>query len=174
MSANEGAIINSVMSALHMIDEMNLGREWCLGNRGPRFVCVGTIKGDTGIVAPHWAFNETVESKRAHMIDNPNWTPHRLDLEQNDGSTYKLEPCPAHGTSGYLVYIFEKEEVMQGPVSSWYASEVIPEWMHVAMRLLDVAGAGYPVAGVGKRIGRTYWISKVLQFDQTSDTVNTA
>lgn len=40
-----------------------------------------------------------------------------------------------------------------------YRFDVLPEWMQNCIRLIDIAGVGYQVAGVGhKYLDHVYWI----------------
>lgn len=43
--------------------------------------------------------------------------------------------------------------------TSAYRFDVLPQWLQDACHMIDIAGIGYPVAGVGhKFIGNVYWI----------------
>jgi hypothetical protein len=42
-----------------------------------------------------------------------------------------------------------------------YRFDVLPAWAQDAIRLLDTAGSGYPVVGLGTKVGEIYWVHAV-------------
>lgn len=56
----------------------------------------------------------------------------------------------------YVVIVYPSDKAV--PVSKLRV-DILPEWMRDAMRLLDLAGTGHKVNGVGVRYGEDfYWI----------------
>ena len=87
---------------------------------------------------------------------------------QDQDTTYKVErDAHAYPRNGHFYKVttypaFEGDNNSYPYTYGWYSLETLPQWMQDAIRALDVAGAGYGVNGLGKRVGDTYWISKVL------------
>lgn len=48
-------------------------------------------------------------------------------------------------------------------VDSVYRFDVLPDWIQDAIRMLDAAGVGYPVDGLGRKVGDTYWVEAELE-----------
>ena len=98
-----------------------------------------------------------------------------LANEQDPETTYKVErDAYDPPVNGYFYKVttfpefptdFSADKLSSYPyVYGWYSLETLPQWLQDAIRALDVAGPGYGVNGLGKRVGNTYWISKVLTF----------
>ena len=92
-----------------------------------------------------------------------------LANEQDPATTYKVErDALAYPNNGNFYKVTTYPEFYADKQSSypyvygWYSLETLPQWLQDAIRALDVAGPGYGVNGLGKRVGNTYWISKVL------------
>lgn len=95
-----------------------------------------------------------------------------LANEQDPEVTYKIErDAHAYPNNGNFYKVttyptFDVDNNNSYPYTyGWYSLEALPQWLQEAIRALDVAGAGYGVNGLGKRVGDTYWISKVLPLD---------
>lgn len=52
-------------------------------------------------------------------------------------------------------------------VDSVYRFDVMPDWMQDAIRMLDAAGDGHPVNGLGRRVGGVYWVEAELEKETT-------
>ena len=98
-----------------------------------------------------------------------------LANEQDPETTYKVErDAGIYPVDKYFYKVttfpefsadFSADKLSSSPyIYGWYSLETLPQWLQDAIRALDVAGAGYGVNGLGKRVGDTYWISKVLTF----------
>jgi hypothetical protein len=73
--------------------------------------------------------------------------------DRDPQATYRV----AHIDDLYHVTTFFKAP--EPTRTATYRFDVLPEWMQNCVRLIDVAGAGYQVAGVGhKYLDHVYWI----------------
>jgi hypothetical protein len=52
-------------------------------------------------------------------------------------------------------------------VDSVYRFDVMPDWMQDAIRMLDAAGDGHPVNGLGRRVGGVYWVEAEIEKETT-------
>ena len=53
-------------------------------------------------------------------------------------------------------------------VHSIYRFDSLPVWMQDAIRMLDAAGDGHPVDGLGRRVGTNYWVEADVEEKATS------
>lgn len=86
-------------------------------------------------------------------------------LKYDETSTYKIEYDPYIEPRGSMFAVTTFNRNPNRAYVGYYSAETLPEWMRQGMRLLDVAGSGYEVDGVGKRVGDTYWLTKTIKFD---------
>ena len=89
-----------------------------------------------------------------------------LDECRNPKSTYRL--IEEDGLFRVLVYPKTPAKIRLHT----YRFDVLPEWMQQAVRFLDTAGKDCVVTGVGRRVGRIYWLeaedsidAQPVQFD---------
>jgi hypothetical protein len=81
-----------------------------------------------------------------------------MDRERNLSTTYRVVPTKDNYYS-VLVYPKSPAEISE----KIYREDMLPSWLRDAMVLLDCAGVGHDVLGIGAKVGETYWV--VMQKD---------
>lgn len=85
-----------------------------------------------------------------------------LPNERDPGATYRIarHKMPAPCRDMYSIAVFggvfgEYEDKL-------YRFDLLPQWMQDAVAVLDTAGSGIGVLGLGRKIGGSYWIGAGL------------
>lgn len=88
-----------------------------------------------------------------------------IDPKRCIQTTYKLTCMPdvRNDTFDVTVYPRSPAKIAQ----AFYRLDVLPEWVRHYIRVMDIAGCGYVVDSVGRKIGNTYWIE--AQVDVPND-----
>lgn len=85
-----------------------------------------------------------------------------IDAKRNPRTSYRI--LGGYINDGEQLYEITTYPKPPEPISqnSFFRFDVLPEWMQDCMRILDVAGDGVRVDGIGAKFGTvTYWLDSV-------------
>ena len=84
-----------------------------------------------------------------------------IDAERMPTTTYRVEVdvLPRKPTPYYVITYPESVNGQPPITNGHYAWEALPAWMQSAIQMLDVAGRGVYISGVGElRLSGIYWL----------------
>lgn len=88
-----------------------------------------------------------------------------LEPKRNPRTTYRLATLD---DGLYHLTVYPKTPA---PIhTAHYRMDMLPEWMQNCLRLLDAAGGGHSVEGVGRKVDSTYWIEPIEAVSPPDDS----